>query len=82
MNKGPYLYGVTVLVHNQNLSIMNPYKHRIIRNGYIAFSIVYIILSLIGGSIDCTEWNLNGVLSAVLVGTARVHMALVNPVEF
>jgi hypothetical protein len=61
---------------------MSPNTFRIIKNAYIAYAIVYVILCLVGGSILLTEWNPNGLLGAALVVTIRTHMALANPIEF
>jgi hypothetical protein len=74
-----YLYGVTVLVHNQNLSIMDTLTFNRIRNGYVIWAIVYVILSLIGGSINCAEWDVNAWLSFSLVATARIHLSQIFP---
>lgn len=50
-----------------------------LRNGYIIWSVVYIILSLIGGSINCAEWNVNAWLGFSLAATVRIHFALMFP---
>ena len=82
MNKGSYLYGVTVLVHNQNLSIMSILSYTRFRNGYVIWSVIYILLSLIGGSINPAEWSVNALLLFALAATARVHLTLVAPNNF
>ena len=82
MNKGSYLYGVTILVHNQNLSIMTPNTFRIIKNSYIAYAIVYVILCIVGGSIYMSEWDANGWLGAIMAAVVRLHLHLENPTEF
>ena len=79
MNKSSYLYGVTILVHNQNLSIMDSMTFARLRNGYIIWSVVYIILSFIGGSINCAEWDLNAWLLFTLAGIIRIHLSLEFP---
>ena len=47
-----------------------------VRNGYVIWAIVYVILSLIGGSINCAEWSVNAWLLFSLAATARIHLAM------
>lgn len=47
-----------------------------VRNGYIIWAVVYVILSLIGGSINCGEWNVNACLLFALAATIRIHLAM------
>lgn len=60
---------------------MNTITFLRLRNGYLAWSIVYIILSFIGGSINCAEWGVNACLCFALVATFRVHLSLELPDE-
>lgn len=53
-----------------------------LRNGYIIWSIVYILLSFIGGSINILEWGVNAKLLLVAALTFRVHLTLRMPSLF
>lgn len=47
-----------------------------VRNGYIIWAIIYVILSFIGGSINCAEWSVNALLLFALAATIRIHLAM------